>query len=132
LSASSSASQRRSLGRAGNASSSGAVDAKELGAQGVSAREKKRMRSKVPNQCSTRGFKGGRPDSPPSASSPLCQQDFLPRARPGETTTRNRDASVPTGCRLAEPAHGHDGAVMSVTSAEMPAPITTPTSPLRP
>jgi hypothetical protein len=47
----------------------------------------------------------------------------------GETTTRNRDASVPVGCRLTEPARGHDGAV---TSSEMPAPITAPTSPLQP
>jgi hypothetical protein len=44
-------------------------------------------------------------------------------ARPGETTAHNRDASVPAGCGLAEPARGHDGAVTSVMSAEMPAPL---------
>jgi hypothetical protein len=80
-SASSSTLQRRSLGRDGSASSDGAVDAKELGAQGASAREKKRMKCKVPNQRSTRGFKGDRPDSPPSAPGPPSQQDFCPHAR---------------------------------------------------
>jgi hypothetical protein len=43
-------------------------------------REKKQMKSKVPNQRSTRGFKGDRPDSPPPAPGLLCQQDFRPRA----------------------------------------------------
>jgi hypothetical protein len=50
----------------------------------------------------------------------------------GETTTHSRDASVPTECRLAESACSHDGAVTSVTSADMPTPITAPTSPRRP
>jgi hypothetical protein len=108
------------------------VDAKEPGAQGESAREKKLMKSKVPNQRSTRGFKGDMPDSPPLAPGSPCQQDFRPRARPGETTAHNRNASVPAGYRLVEPVRGHDGAVTSVTSAEMPAPMTAPTSPLRP
>jgi type IV secretory pathway VirJ component len=54
------------------------------------------------------------------------------RARHIETTACNRDASIPATCRLAEPARGLDGAVTSVTSAEMPAPTTAPTSPLRP
>jgi hypothetical protein len=48
------------------------------------------------------------------------------RAPPGESTAYNCDASVPAGCGLAEPARGHDGAVTSVTSAEMPAHITAP------
>jgi hypothetical protein len=39
------------------------VDEKELGAQGASTREKKRMKCKVPNQRSTRGFKGDKPSS---------------------------------------------------------------------
>jgi hypothetical protein len=56
------------------------VDAKEPGAQGESAREKKLMKSKVPNQRSTRGFKGDMPDSPPLAPGSPCQQDFRPRA----------------------------------------------------
>jgi hypothetical protein len=53
------------------------------------------------------------------------------RARPGETDARNRDTSIPATCRLAEPERGLDGAVISVTSAEIPAPMTTPTSSLR-
>jgi hypothetical protein len=62
------------------------VDAKELEAQGASARKKKRMKSKVPNKRSTRHFKGDKPDSPPLVPGLPCQQDFRPRARPGETT----------------------------------------------
>jgi hypothetical protein len=50
------------------------------------------------------------------------------RARSGETTAHSRDASVPAECGLAESMRSHDGAVMSVTSAEMPAPIIAPTS----
>jgi hypothetical protein len=57
------------------------MDAKDLGARGANAREKKRMKSKVSNQRLMRGIKGDRPDSPPSASGPPCQQDFRPRAR---------------------------------------------------
>jgi hypothetical protein len=49
------------------------------------------------------------------------------RACPDETTAYSRDASVPTEYGLAESVHNHDGAVTSVTSAEMPAPITAPT-----
>jgi hypothetical protein len=48
------------------------------------------------------------------------------RASPGETATRNRDASIPATCRLAEPERGLNGVVISVMSAEMPAPMTTP------
>jgi hypothetical protein len=100
--------------------------------KGERERKKKRMEGKAPNEHSTHGFKGGRLDSSPSATGPPCQRDFRPRARPGETTAHNCDASVPAGCGLAEPARSHDGAVTSVMSAEMPAPITAPTSPLRP
>jgi hypothetical protein len=53
-------------------------------------------------------------------------------ARPSETAARNRDASTPATCRLAETERGFYGAVISVTSAEMPAPTTTHTSPLPP
>jgi hypothetical protein len=49
------------------------------------------------------------------------------RACPGETTAHSHDASVPTEYGPAEFAHGHDGTVTSVTSVEMPAPITAPT-----
>jgi hypothetical protein len=54
------------------------------------------------------------------------------RVRPSETAARNRDTSIPAVCRLVEPTRGLGGAVMSVTSAEIPAPTTVPTSPLRP
>jgi hypothetical protein len=49
------------------------------------------------------------------------------RACLDETTAHSRDASVPAEYGPAESACGHDGMVMSVTSAEMPAPITAPT-----
>jgi hypothetical protein len=48
-------------------------------------------------------------------------------ACPGETTAHSRAASVPAEYGLAESARSHDGAVVSVTSAEMPAPIIAPT-----
>jgi hypothetical protein len=50
------------------------------------------------------------------------------RTRPDETTAHSRDASIPAEYGLAESACSHDGAVTFVTLAEMPAPITTPTS----
>jgi hypothetical protein len=50
------------------------------------------------------------------------------RVCPSETTAHSRDASVPAEYGLAESACNHDGAVTSVTSAEMPAPITAYTS----
>jgi hypothetical protein len=50
-------------------------------------------------------------------------------ARPGETTAHSRNASVSVEYGRAESVHSHDGAVTSVTSAEMLAPITAPTSP---
>jgi hypothetical protein len=77
-------------------------------------------------------LKGGRLDSSPSNPGPPCQQDFCPRSLPGETTAHSRDALVPAKYGLAESARNHDGAVMLVTSAEMPAPITAPTSPRLP
>jgi hypothetical protein len=49
---------------------------------------------------------------------------FAKRARPGETTAHSRDTSVPAEYGPAVSARGHDGTVTSVTSAEMPAPIT--------
>jgi hypothetical protein len=51
------------------------------------------------------------------------------RARPSEMTAHSRNASVSVEYRRAESAHSHDGAVTSITSAEMLAPITVPTSP---
>jgi hypothetical protein len=51
------------------------------------------------------------------------------RARPGETTAHSRNTLVFVEYERAESAHNHDGAVTSVTSAEMLAPITAPTSP---
>jgi hypothetical protein len=49
------------------------------------------------------------------------------RVRPGETTAHSRDALIPAEYKPATPARGHDGTVTSVTSVEMPAPITAPT-----
>jgi hypothetical protein len=49
------------------------------------------------------------------------------RACLGGTIAHSRDTSIPAVYGLAESARSHDGAVTSATSAEMPAPITTPT-----
>jgi hypothetical protein len=46
------------------------------------------------------------------------------RACPDKTTAHSCDASVPADYRLAESARSHDGAVTSITTAEMPVPIT--------
>jgi hypothetical protein len=51
------------------------------------------------------------------------------RALPSETTAHSRNALVSVEYGRAESTHSHDGAVTSVTSAEMLAPITAPTSP---
>jgi hypothetical protein len=50
--------------------------------KGERERKKKQMEGKVPNQRTTRGFKGGRPNPPPppSVPGPPCQQDFHLRA----------------------------------------------------
>jgi hypothetical protein len=49
------------------------------------------------------------------------------RASSGETTTHSRDALIPAKHGPATYACSHDGMIMSVTSAKMPAPITAPT-----
>jgi hypothetical protein len=46
---------------------------------------------------------------------------------PTHTCAHSRDASVPTEYRPTTSARGHNGMVTSITSAEMPAPITAPT-----
>jgi hypothetical protein len=51
------------------------------------------------------------------------------RVRPGETTAHSHNASVSVEYGRTESAHSHDGTVTSITSAEMLAPITAPTSP---
>jgi hypothetical protein len=51
------------------------------------------------------------------------------RARPSKTTAHSRNASVSMEYGRVESAHSHDGAVTSVTSAEMLAPITAPMLP---
>jgi hypothetical protein len=89
-SVSSSTLRRQSLGRAGSASSDDTVDAKELGAQGASTREKKRMKCKVSKQRTTCGFKGDRPDSPPLAPGPPSQQDFRPHTRAPRRNNRSQ------------------------------------------
>jgi hypothetical protein len=45
---------------------------------------------------------------------------------PAKTVARNHDASIPATCGLAEPECGLDGAVISVTSAEIPTPMLRP------
>jgi hypothetical protein len=110
------------------------VKTKELRAQGASTREKK-SEWEAKSQTSARRavLKGtglslhlrrrARHVSKPFAHS---------RARPGETATCNRDTSTIATCRLAETERGLDRVDISITSAEMPAPTTTPMSPLRP
>jgi hypothetical protein len=107
---------------------------KELGAQGASARVKGNERKAKPQTSAPRMVLKG-------TCSTLHLQRWArrvsktfahSRTRPGETAARNRDASIPATCGFAEPERGLDGVVISVTSAEMPAPMTTPTSSLRP
>jgi hypothetical protein len=112
-------------------SSGGDVDAKELGEQRASARERgSRWKAKSRTSARRAVLKGARLTL--HLRRWACRvSDTLAHtcAHPGETTTDSRDASVPTGCGLAESARSHDGAVTSVTSTEMPAPIIAPTSP---
>jgi hypothetical protein len=49
---------------------------------------------------------------------------LLTRAHLGETDAHSRDALSPAEYGLTESARSHDGAATSVTSVEMPAPIT--------
>jgi hypothetical protein len=107
---------------------------KEFGAQGASAREKKGER-KAKSQTSARlaVLKGTGLTLHLRCRDRRVSKTFAhSRACPSETAARNHDASTPATCRLAENEHGLDGAVTSVTSAEMPAPTTSPTLPLRP
>jgi hypothetical protein len=86
------------------------------------------MGKKVLNSCLTRSFKG-------ISAAPCLRRRARSvsgtfahtRARPGETAAPSCDASIPTKYRPATSARGHDRTVTSVTSAEMPAPTTTPT-----
>jgi hypothetical protein len=126
--------RRSCLGRAGNASGGGDVKTNELGAQRESAREKKSER-KAKSQTSARRavLKGTGLTLHLRHRARRVSKTFAhSHTRPGETTTRNCDTSTLATCRLAETERGLDGAVISITSAEMPAPTTTPTSPLRP
>jgi hypothetical protein len=107
------------------------VDVKELEAQGASAREK-RSRWKAKSQTSARRavLKGTGLTLHLQRWAHRVSKTFArAHARPGEIAARNRDASIPVACKLAEPARGLDGAV---TSAEIPAPMSAPTSPLQP
>jgi hypothetical protein len=86
------------------------------------------MESKVLNLRPTRGFKGARAAPRLRHRARRVSESFAhTRARPGETTAHSRDALIPAEYRPATSAHGHDGTVTSITSAEMPAPITAPT-----
>jgi hypothetical protein len=110
------------------------VEAKELEAQGASAREKGSEREAKSRTSARRAvLKGTSLTLHLRGRARRVSKTFAhSRVRPGETVAHNRDASIPATCRLAETERGLDGAVISVTSAEMPAPMTTPTSSLRP
>jgi hypothetical protein len=110
------------------------VKAKELAAQGASAREKKsEWKAKSQSDARHAVLKGTGLTLHLRRRACRVSKTFAhSRARLGETAARNRDASTPATYRLAETERGLDGAVTSVTSAEMPTPTTTPTSPLRP
>jgi hypothetical protein len=129
-----STSRQRSLGRAGNASGGGDVEAKEIGAQGASAREKgSKRKAKSRTSAQHAVLKGTGLTLHLRRRAHRVSKTFAhSRARPDETAAHNRDASIPATCRLAEIERGLDGAIISVTSVEMPAPTTTPTSSLRP
>jgi hypothetical protein len=115
-------------------SGNGDVKAKELGTQGASAREKKSERKAKSRTSARRSvLKGTGLTLHLRRWARRVSKTFAhSRVRLDETAARNRDASTPTTCRLAETERGLDGAVISVTSAEMPVPTTTPTSPLQP
>jgi hypothetical protein len=84
-------------------------------------------KQKVPNLRPTCGFKGASAAPRLRRRARHVSGTFAHmRARPGETTTHSRDASVPVEYGPATSACGHDGTVMSVMSAEMPAPVTAP------
>jgi hypothetical protein len=105
------------------------MDAEELGAQRASVRGTRTIcEGKVPNQRSTHGFKGGRRDSSPLTPGLPCQRDFRPRACAPRRNNRPLARRLgPAGCGLAESARSsHEGALTSVTLAEMPAPVTAP------
>jgi hypothetical protein len=65
--------------------------------------ERKRMENKVPNQRSTRGFKGDKPDSSSLAPGPLCQKDIRPLTRAfrqnSRTQPRHLDSRDVQTCR---------------------------------
>jgi hypothetical protein len=95
--------------------------------RGMRAWRKKIMGSKVLNLCPTRGFQGA--SVAPRLQCRACRvSKTLAHVRvcPGETGAHSRDASIPVEYEPTTPARGQDGTVTSVTSAEMPAPTTTP------
>jgi hypothetical protein len=94
---------------------------------GCEQRRRRQWESKVLNLCPTRGFKVA--SAPPRLQRRACRvsETFAHTCtRPGETGAHSHDASIPAECGPATPVRGHDGTVTSVTSAEMPAPTTTP------
>jgi hypothetical protein len=95
---------------------------------GCEREKKKAMGSKVLNPCPARGFKVTSA-APRLRRWARCVSETFAhtRAHPGETTAHSRNASIPAEYRPATSARGHDGTVTSVTSAEMPTPITAPT-----
>jgi hypothetical protein len=86
------------------------------------------MESKVLNPCPTHGFKGASAAPRLRRRARRVSGTFAhTRVRPRETTAHSRDASDPTEYEPATSVHSHNGTVTSVTSAEMPAPLTAPT-----
>jgi hypothetical protein len=109
------------------------VEAKELRAQGASAREKgSERKAKSRTRARRVVLKGKGLTLHLWRRARRVSKTFSHlRARPGETAAHNCDTSILATCRSAELERGLDGAVISVTSAEIPAPMTTPMSLLR-
>jgi hypothetical protein len=91
-------------------------------------RGRRQWESKVLNMHLTRGFKGASAAPHLRCRAHRVSETFTHmRARPSETTTHARNASVPVEYGPATSTCGHDGTVTFVTSVEMPGPITAPT-----
>jgi hypothetical protein len=86
------------------------------------------MGSKVLDLCPMRGFKGTSVAPRLRRRARHVSETFAhTRTRPGETTSHSCDASIPTEYGPATSTCGLHGMVTSVTSAEMPTPITAST-----
>jgi hypothetical protein len=94
----------------------------------VRAREEEDDGKAKSRTCARRAILKGRARPLTFNAGPAVSAGLSPtRARPSKITAHSRDASVPIEYGPATSARGHDGTITSVTSAEMPAPITAPT-----